>query len=65
MAVLQDLRERGRSGLRGVGRRVAPAQSAVGRVRPVLAAVSPLGWVVLGASVGCWIVGRQLGWVEF
>ncbi len=40
------------------------AAPAVARVRPVLAPVSRLGWFVLLASVGCWFVGREFGWIE-
>lgn len=44
----------------------APARDALGvRVRPIVATISPLGWVVLGAIVVLGWVGWQRGWVEF
>lgn len=34
------------------------------RLRAVLAVIRPLAWVLIGLSVGLWIVGRWLGWWE-
>lgn len=33
-------------------------------VTPVLAMVTPFGWVLLGASVACYVAGVELGWHE-
>lgn len=42
-----------------------PERSATA-VRPLrlVAPVTALGWTVLGCSVGCWLLGWRLGWVE-
>jgi uncharacterized protein (DUF58 family) len=46
-------------------RRVAEICSPVWRcIRPVLAAVSPLGWSVLSMAVIGWWLGWRFGWVE-
>lgn len=42
------------------------ARQVVGRVLgPVVAIVSPLGWIVLGGAIVCGVVARVLGWSEF
>ena len=42
------------------------AAGAVRRaLRPVVAVVSPLGWIVLLAAIASGVVGRLLGWSEF
>jgi len=40
------------------------ARGLARRVQPFLAPVSALGWTVLASAVGCWILGRELGWQE-
>ncbi|MGW8482238.1 DUF58 domain-containing protein [Microbacterium sp. NPDC055903] len=34
------------------------------RLRLIASAIRPLAWVLIGASVGLWIVGQALGWWE-
>src|SRR5205085_1518266 len=31
---------------------------------PALAVVTPLGWLVLGSALLCWLLGARLGWIE-
>jgi uncharacterized protein (DUF58 family) len=38
--------------------------NALRRIRPALAAVTPLGWIVLGGSVTVWVAGTVAGWAE-
>lgn len=44
---------------------LARAAWLAARVLPTTAIVSPLGWTVLACTVGAWLFGWQLGWVEF
>ena len=41
------------------------AAPMLGPVRRVLDCVSSLGWLVLGASITCWMVAAAFGWREF
>lgn len=54
--------ERGRTQSLAFGQWAAPRIQA--RVAPVLAVVSPIGWLVLGFGLFGWLLARWYGWVE-
>ncbi len=41
------------------------AEPVLTPARRILACVSPLGWLTLGAAFTCWFVAATLGWQEF
>jgi uncharacterized protein (DUF58 family) len=55
-----------RTGRRRRAAGIAPRLRAAGheRLRPVLNSISPFGWLVFGAAIGCWVLGWQFGWTE-
>ncbi|WP_181243322.1 DUF58 domain-containing protein [Glaciihabitans tibetensis] len=42
-----------------------PPRRAWTAIRPLLAVISPLGWIVLGSAVAIAVTGYLLGWQEF
>lgn len=42
----------------------AEAAPVIARTRRITDTVSPLGWTVLAAGFGCWLLGWRFGWVE-
>ncbi|MCX7522083.1 DUF58 domain-containing protein [Microbacterium sp. STN6] len=54
------------SALGGVGRMLQPAwQRTRVFLGPLLAAVSPIGWLVLAATLASFLIAGVLGWAEF
>ncbi|QAY73766.1 DUF58 domain-containing protein [Agromyces protaetiae] len=52
--------------LGAIGRRVATAGRAVGRIAsPVTSVISTIGWLVLGAAVATALIAVAFDWVEF
>jgi uncharacterized protein (DUF58 family) len=54
--------------LEQVSKHLEPVQRATEtgheRLRPVLNSISRFAWLVMGAAVGCWILGWRFGWDE-